>query len=212
MNSNQILENLIRRYPNLTVVSRDVEAALHILVESLSTGGKVLICGNGGSAADAEHIVGELMKSFVVRRPLHDKLKKSLIDTSKELGLKLADSLQGTIPAVSLVHSVALNSAFSNDVDPQMVFAQQVLGYGSPTDILWGISTSGNAVNVTYAAITAKAKGMKVIGMTGTDGGMLKQYCDVCIKVPENETYLVQELHLPIYHAICMMLEHAFWP
>jgi len=212
MNSNQILEDLIRRYPNLTAVSRDVEAALNILIESISTGGKVLICGNGGSAADAEHIVGELMKSFVARRPLHDELKKSLIDTSKELGLKLADSLQGAIPAVSLVHSVALNSAFSNDVDPQMAFAQQVLGYGSPADILWGISTSGNAVNVTYAAITAKAKGMKVIGMTGADGGMLKQYSDVCIKVPEKETYLVQELHLPIYHAICMMLEHVFWP
>lgn len=172
---------------------------------------KLFIAGNGGSAADAEHIVGELMKGFVKARKLPESFCKQLISVDPEMGKELSEKLQGALPAVALSGHVALSTAYLNDVDAQLGFAQQVNGYGIEGDVLLAISTSGNSKNVLYACIVAKAKGMKVIGLTGKDGGKLKDMADVAIIVPEEETYKIQELHLPIYHWLCLALEDAFF-
>ena len=167
--------------------------------------------GNGGSAADSDHIVGELMKGFVKRRPLPEELKRALAAADPVRGKELAEKLQGALPAIALTNHAALSSAFANDVDGVLSYAQQVNGYGRTGDVFLGISTSGNAENVMYAAVTARAKGMRVIALTGKTGGKLGAFADISIIVPEQETYKIQELHLPIYHALCLMLEERFY-
>lgn len=206
-----MLDELIRRYPTLESVRVDMERSYKMLEECFENGGKLLIAGNGGSAADSEHIVGELMKGFVKHRPLPEDMKKELLLADPVRGKELATKLQGGLPAIALTNHAALSSAFANDVDGMLSYAQQVNGYGKAGDVFLGISTSGNAENVMYAAVTAKAKGMKVLGLTGKDGGKLAKIADVAIIVREKETYKIQELHLPIYHALCLMLEDHFF-
>ena len=205
------IEELIGRYPNLEVCRGSLEAAYKTLEECFAGGGKLLIAGNGGSAADSDHIVGELMKGFVKRRPLSEELKQALAAADPVRGKELAEKLQEALPAIALTNHAALSSAFANDVDGVLSYAQQVNGYGRTGDVFLGISTSGNAENVMYAAVTARAKGMRVIALTGKTGGKLGAFADISIIVPEQETYKIQELHLPIYHALCLMLEERFY-
>ena len=205
------LELLVERYPQLAVCKGDIAAAYEVIEKCYANDGKLLIAGNGGSAADAEHIVGELMKGFKKPRKLPKKYVDKLISTNPELGNTLAENLQGALPAIALDGHPALSTAYQNDCEPLLCFAQQVNGYGHVGDAFIGISTSGNSKNVLYAAVTAKAKGLKVIGLTGQKDSKLSEMADVCIKVPETETYMVQELHLPVYHALCLMVEeHNF--
>ena len=205
-----MLDELIKRYPILERVREDIDVVYGILERCYENGGKLLIAGNGGRAADAEHIVGELMKGFVKRRPVTEEMKEALEKADPVRGKELSEKLQGGLPAIALVDHAALSTAFANDVDGMLSYAQQVNGYGKPGDVFLGISTSGNAENVMYAAVTAKAKGMKVVGLTGKDGGKLAGIADAAVIVPEMETYKIQELHLPVYHALCLMLEHRF--
>lgn len=207
----QQLNILIERYPQLETVKDDVLQAYEILEKSYSSGGKMLVAGNGGSAADAEHIVGELMKGFKKPRKLSAEQSEKLTAVNDELGKVLAENLQGAMPAIALDGHPALTTAYMNDCEPLLCFAQQVNGYGTANDVFLGISTSGNSKNVLYAAVTAKAKGMKVIGLTGAKHSKLAELADVCIKAPETETYMIQELHLPIYHCLCLMLEERFF-
>lgn len=208
---NHILEDLILRYPVLTQNKAGIADAVETIVAAVNAGGKLLTAGNGGSAMDAEHIVGELMKSFVKKRSLADSFQNQLVKVDKVYGEELASSLQGVVPAISLVSHPALSTAFSNDVNPLLGFAQQLYGFGSSKDVFLALSTSGNSKNILYAAVVAKAKGMKVIAMTGKTGGKLAGYADVLINVPDTEPYKVQELHLPIYHALCLMLEENYF-
>ncbi len=206
-----ILNDLLVRYPQLSVCKENIIRAFDLLSDSYRSNGKLLVCGNGGSAADAEHIVGELMKGFKNPRRLNGQYQKRLKDVDDVLGNRLAGQLQGALPAIALDGHSALTTAYMNDCDPLLCFAQQVNGYGQEGDILLGISTSGNSKNVIYAAVTAKAKGMKVIGLTGSRESRLFELADVCIRVPEMETYKIQELHLPVYHCLCLMLEEDFF-
>ena len=202
---------LIERYPSLEVCQKDIEEATTLLIHTIENNGKILLCGNGGSAADAEHIVGELGKSFITPRPLSAYLQQEIKDIDPIHGEHIANNLQMGIKAISLNGHPSLTSAFMNDVDPLLTFAQQTLVYGDEGDILWGISTSGNAQNILYATTVAKAKGIKVLGLTGEIGGKLANIADVCIRAPQGETYKVQELHLPIYHTLCILLEEYFF-
>ncbi len=205
------IDLLISRYPVLVEVQEDVVSAYLLMEECYENGGKLLVAGNGGSAADAEHIVGELMKGFKMpRKPKKDFMEK-LIAKNQELGSILAENLQGALPAIALDGHIALSTAYMNDCEPLLCFAQQVNGYGDVGDVFLGISTSGNSKNVLFAAITAQAKGLKVIGLTGANDSKLNDMSDVCIKVPQTETYMIQELHLPIYHCLCLMLEDRFF-
>ena len=208
---NKFIDELIDRYPKLESIKKDIEAAYELIKNMYKDGGKLLIGGNGGSAADSEHIVGELMKGFCKKRKISTGLAEKLENINEDLGLELGKCLQGALKAIAITGHTGLTTAFANDVDPNMIFAQQVYGYGDNEDILLCISTSGNSKNLIYAAITAKAKGMKVITLTGKDGGKLKEYSDIGIIVPENETFKIQELHLPIYHALCLELEEFFF-
>ena len=174
-------------------------------------GGKLLVAGNGGSAADAEHIVGELMKGFKFPRRCSEEFLEKLKSVDPERGAVLAGKLQKALPAIALDGHVSLTTAYLNDCDPLLCFAQQVNGYGNAGDVFLGISTSGNSENVLYAAVVAKAKGMKVVAMTGAAESKLSAMADVCIHVPETETYMVQEYHLPVYHTLCLMLEDCFF-
>lgn len=205
----QYLDSLIERYPRLKVCRDDIQKAYEILLDSFKTGKKLLVAGNGGSASDSEHIVGELMKSFVLPRKLPEDSKQKLINANKELGSELAEKLQGALPAIAVVDHVALSTAYLNDVDPLLGFAQQVYGYGQQGDTFLGITTSGNSKNVLYACVAAKAKGVKTIALTGRDGGKVKNLVDAAIVVPETETFKIQELHLPVYHCLCLMVEEA---
>lgn len=205
------IEVLVNRYPVLNSVKDEIVEAYFLLVESYKNEGKLLIAGNGGSAADAEHIVGELMKGFKLPRKLNENFTDKLISENEELGTVLAESLQGALPAIALDGHPALSTAYMNDCEPFLCFAQQVNGYGKAGDVFLGISTSGNSKNILYAATTAHAKGMKVIGLTGAKDSKLTQMSDVCIKVPQTETYMIQELHLPVYHCLCLMLEDEFF-
>lgn len=205
------LELLIERYPSLNVVKKDIIEAYLILEKCYQNGGKLLVAGNGGSAADAEHIVGELMKGFKSSRKLSTDLASKLIAEDDKFGMHLAEKLQGSLPAIALNGHFALSTAYMNDCEPFLTFAQQVNGYGKEGDVFLGISTSGNSKNVLYAAITARAKGLKVIGLTGEQNSSLSEVSDVCIKAPQAETYMIQELHLPIYHCLCLMLEENFF-
>lgn len=205
------IEVLVNRYPVLNSVKDEIVEAYFLLVESYNNEGKLLIAGNGGSAADAEHIVGELMKGFKLPRKLNENFTDKLISENEELGTVLAESLQGALPAIALDGHPALSTAYMNDCEPLLCFAQQVNGYGKAGDVFLGISTSGNSKNILYAATTAHAKGMKVIGLTGAKDSKLMYMSDVCIKVPQTETYMIQELHLPVYHCLCLMLEDEFF-
>lgn len=205
------LEELIERYPSLASVKEDIWASYKMLEEAYSNRKKLLVAGNGGSAADSEHIVGELMKGFVKPRQLSGEIVDKLIETDAELGQVLAEKLQGALPAIALVDHVALSTAYLNDVDPLLGFAQQINGYGNEGDVFLAISTSGNSKNILYACTIARTKNMKIIGLTGKTGGKLKDMSDISIVVPENETYKIQELHLPIYHSLCLMLEEVFF-
>ena len=206
-----IIDDLQIRYPVLEPCKASIVTAFEQLKQTYAVGGKLLVCGNGGSAADAEHIVGELMKGFKNPRKLDDEYQRKLKNIDCTLGNRLAEHLQGTLPAIALDGHPALSTAYMNDCEPLMCFAQQVNGYGCKEDVLLGISTSGNSQNVIYAAVTAKAKGMKVIGLTGAKDSKLSELSDVCIQVPETETYKIQELHLPVYHCLCLMLEEEFF-
>ena len=202
-----ILESLIARYPVLEKEKENVKLAFLTVAESYENGGKLFVCGNGGSSSDAEHIVGELMKSFLVRRKIDEKTAEELCGLG-EKGRALAEGLEGALPAISLGSHQSLLSAFANDREADMIYAQQLYGLGRKGDVLIAISTSGNSENVFLAALTAKAIGAKVISLTGDGGGRLAAYADTAICVPERETYKVQELHLPVYHALCAMLEN----
>lgn len=205
------IDLLAERYPSLESTRNDIVAAYLLLEESYKNGGKLLVAGNGGSAADAEHIVGELMKGFKLPRKPEADFAEKLVEENQELGSVLAENLQGALPAIALDGHPALSTAYMNDCEPLLCFAQQVNGYGKSGDVFLGISTSGNSKNVLFAATTAHAKGMKVIGLTGAKDSELKDMSDVCIKAPQTETYMIQELHLPIYHCLCLMLEDKFF-
>ena len=206
-----MLDELIKRYPILERVREDIGAVYGILERCYENGGKLPISGKSGRAAEAEPIVGEVMKGFVKGRPGTGGGKKGGEKAEPDGGKEGCGKIQGGLPAIALVDHAALSTAFANDVDGMLSYAQQVNGYGKPGDVFLGISTSGNAENVMYAAVTAKAKGMKVVGLTGKDGGKLAGIADAAVIVPEMETYKIQELHLPVYHALCLMLEHRFY-
>lgn len=210
-NPDYFINNLTSRYPILFKSKQEIKDAAELLIKTIESGNKLLICGNGGSSADADHIVGELMKGFLYTRPLTEEQKRSLETVGGEHGIKMGQLLQQGIPAISLSSATALNTAFLNDVDPSLIYAQQIIGLGKPGDLLWGISTSGNSKNIVNAVIAAKAFGLKTLSMTGEKDSSLSEYSDVCIKVNEVETYKVQELHLPVYHTLCIILEnHLF--
>lgn len=205
------LELLLQRYPILAGQRDEIDGAYQIITASYEAGGKLLIAGNGGSAADAEHIVGELMKGFKKTRRLNEALAERLLRESPELGPDLVQHLQKALPAIAMDGHPALTTAYANDCAPLMCFAQQVNGYGRAGDVLLVISTSGKSKNILYAAVTVRALGMKVVGLTGGADSPLLPLCDVCIRVPLQETYQIQELHLPIYHCLCLMLEEHFF-
>lgn len=211
MDSNIHIQTLIDRYSKLIVCKDDIEKAYELLEDTYSKNRKLLVCGNGGSASDSEHIVGELMKEFKLKRKVYANQAEAMKVIDPEMGATLADNLQGALPAICLTGHSSLTTAFMNDANADLVFAQQVNGYGKANDVFLGISTSGNSKNVCYAAITAKAKGLKVIGLTGAKESKLSKMADCCIRVPETETYKIQELHLPVYHCLCMMLEDHFF-
>ena len=207
------IRNLVERYPILNECEESIARAFNILSDSFHNGGKLLVAGNGGSCADSEHIVGELMKGFKKRRPIESSLIEKLISIDPIKGKELGEKIQCGLPAIALNGHPGLTTAFTNDVENGglLAYAQQVNGYGNKNDVFLGISTSGNSKNVIYAAIMAKAKGMKVIALTGKTGGSLKDIADVTIMAPESETFMVQELHLPIYHCLCLLLENEFF-
>lgn len=208
---NEHIALLTERYPILEGVADSIQSAYAVMETCFENGGKLLVAGNGGSAADAEHIVGELMKSFKLPRKPDAAFAEKLIAEHGEIGAVLSEHLQGALPAIALDGHMALSTAYMNDCEPMLCFAQQVNGYGKAGDVLLAISTSGNSKNILYAAVSAKAKGMKVIGLTGKKDSKLSQLADVCVQAPEIETYMVQELHLPIYHCWCLMLEERFF-
>ena len=199
------ITTLFNRYPQLTQCAESIDAAIKILIRCFENGGRLFICGNGGSAADALHIAGELVKSFVLKRPLDSSFANNIDNCD------LLQNLQGALPAFALVENTALATAFANDGESAFVFAQQVYTYAREGDCVLGISTSGDSKNIVYALETAKGRDAVTIGLTGQNGGKMRKICDTCICVPENETYKVQELHLPVYHAICLALEEHFW-
>ncbi|MDR6553137.1 SIS domain-containing protein [Paenibacillus qinlingensis] len=204
-------EQLFVKYPDLEPCRASIHAAFEAMKLSFEKGGKMLLAGNGGSAADCEHVVGELMKGFMSPRKLPKKQRDLMLVHGEEQGTYLADHLQGALPAISLVSHTAFATAFNNDVAPDMVFAQQVYGYGQQEDILVVFSTSGNSANIVHAVQVAKSMGVTTVGLTGEGGGRLKELCDVIIRVPYSSTPDIQERHLPIYHVLCMMLEEAFF-
>jgi D-sedoheptulose 7-phosphate isomerase len=205
------IDLLMNRYPRLAVVKDDIIRGYLVMEECYKKDGKLLIAGNGGSAADSEHIAGELMKCFKLPRPVSPEYAKKLREIDTERGEVLAKNLEGSLMAIPLVAHEALTTAYINDVDGLGVFAQQLFGFGRPGDVFLGISTSGNSRNILNATVVARASGIKVIGLTGAGGGELASVADVAVKVPETETYMIQELHLPIYHCWCMMLENKFF-
>ena len=201
---NQHLEALVRRAPALETCTPDIETAFEALRDCFAGGGKALACGNGGSAADAEHWAGELLKGMLKSRPVH-------ASSHPTLPPRLAERLQGALPMIPLTGFLSYHTAFGNDVDPELVFAQLVWALGRPGDVLIAISTSGQSENVCAAAEAASAKGMAVVALTGADGGRLRKLADIAIRVPAHETHLVQELHLPVYHCLSVMLEDEFF-
>jgi D-sedoheptulose 7-phosphate isomerase len=209
-NTKIVLQTLVEKYPQLAENKIRVEQAFELLKESFAQGKKLLVCGNGGSACDAEHIVGELLKSFKRHRNIDGSVQEKLLAFG-ENGVYLSQKLEGALPAISLNSQTGIMTAFANDKAWDATFAQQVYGLGEDGDVLICLSTSGNSQNCVLASLVAKAKGIKTIALTGEGGGKLQQICDCIIAVPERETYKVQELHLPIYHCLCAMLEEEFF-
>lgn len=205
------IDQLIERYPSLAVCKKDIEDAANALIESFKNGGKLLVAGNGGSCADSDHITGELLKSFCKRRTPPQDFMHRIKSIDEDTGVYLSDKLQGSLPAIALTNNAALMTASLNDVDGNVMFAQQVNGYGRKGDVFLGISTSGNSRDIVYATVVAKSKGLLTVALTGKDGGRLKGLADICVVVPQNETFMIQELHLPVYHALCLEVEEAFW-
>lgn len=205
------IETLLTRYSQLSPCKDDIIKAYDILEECYASDHKLLIAGNGGSAADSEHIAGELMKRFKTPRPVPQDFADTLKSIDPVRGENLAKNLESGLMAIPLVAHEALTTAYINDVDGLGVFAQQLYGFGRPGDVFLGISTSGNSKNVMSATVVARALGIKVIGLTGANGGELASVADICIRVPETETYMIQELHLPVYHCLCLMLEDRFF-
>lgn len=200
-----IFEELFERYPCLEICRNDIRLAFELFVSCYDNGGKILCCGNGGSAADSDHFVGELMKGFLKKRPLSDKEKEIFDDKY------IADNLQKGLPAISLCAHSALMTAFENDVAPSLVFAQQVYAYAKENDVLFCLSTSGNSENIVYAAKAAKASGIKSVAVTGRKESRLSEICDICIRLSETETFKIQELTLPVYHCLAAMLEEKYF-
>ena len=205
------IAELIERYPSLSVCEKDIRAAAETIIESYKKGGKLIAAGNGGSAADSDHITGELLKSFVKKRTPDASFIEELKKIDGDTGAYLSDKLQGSLPAIALTNNTALMTASLNDVDGNVMFAQQVNGYGNENDVFLGISTSGNSADILYATVVAKAKKLKTIGLTGKNGGKLKGLAGISIVVPQSETFKIQELHLPVYHALCLTIEEYFW-
>ncbi len=195
------MKSIFERYPQLEFCKKDIEKAIRLMVETYKKGGKILVCGNGGSAADCEHIVGELMKGFLSKRKINDE----------RLSREMIENLQGALPAISLCSQTALMTAFNNDCNPDYVFAQQVYGYAKEDDLLFVITTSGNSKNVVNAVKLAKEIGIRTIALTGESGGEAKNIADVTICVPSAKTYEIQEYHLPIYHYLCAEVEKEFF-
>ena len=202
---------LIERYPILEICKKDIIDAYLVMEECYKNGKKLLIAGNGGSAADSEHIAGELMKRFSIKRTVTNEFAEKLKSVDPVRGAELAKNLERSLTAVPLVTHEALSTAYINDVDGLGVFAQQLFGFGRPGDVFLAISTRGNSKNIMSATVVARALGIKIIGLTGATGGELAKIADVTIKVPETETYKIQELHLPVYHCLCLMLEDKFF-
>jgi phosphoheptose isomerase len=207
VSTEDILNELAARHPSLVNIKGEIERSADLITECFKSGGKLLICGNGGSSSDSDHIAGELMKGFEKRRLLSEKFRRDLGEAGGERGDYLAGKLQQGLPAISLAAHSSLMTAVANDIDPDLIFAQQVVSFGTSRDILLAISTSGNSRNVIDAVIVSKAVGMTVIGLTGETGGRMREFCDVLIMIPERNTAFVQELHLPVYHTICRIIE-----
>ena len=203
-------EDFTRRFPELAGTLADIEDAARLIIQAFSNDNFLYLCGNGGSAADCEHIAGELLKSFVCKRPLPAELKQKLKDVDKD-GEELGKKLECGLRTIALTSHLSFATAFANDVDPSMIYAQQLLALGREGDVLLGISTSGNADNIRKSFITAKAVGIKTILLTGKSGGKCAKLADCVIRVPETETYLVQEKHLAIYHTLCLIIEDYFY-
>ena len=199
------IDKLVNRYPALEICRDSIIQAVEIIRDSFKSGGKLITCGNGGSASDAQHIVGELMKSFAIRRKVDPKILERIEDPF------VKENLEGTLPAISLINETALITAFANDRNADLIFAQQILGIGNSNDVLLAISTSGNSKNVIHAVEVARAKNLKTIALTGRSGGKLRDRVDAAIRVPSDITFEIQEFHLPIYHAICLELEREFF-
>ena len=206
-----MIKELLSRYPNLNSCSDAIENAKKELIQCYQSGGKLLLCGNGGSCSDCEHIAGELMKGFLKMRPLTDEKKTQMKAACPLVEDEMLNQLQRGLPAIPLSSFTALNSAFCNDVNAELVYAQTLMALAKEQDVLFAISTSGNSQNVVNAAKVAKALGIIVISLTGGDGGKIRELSDVCICVPETETYKIQELHLPIYHYLCAEIEKCFF-
>lgn len=203
----EFIWSFFERHDNLKPLENDILQVGDLLIQAFCAGNKLLICGNGGSCADGDHIAGEFLKGFLLKRPVKESLKNTMVEKYGEYGMEIANKLQQGLPTISLnTHSAAI-SAFCNDVDPELIYAQQVLAYGKPGDVLLGISTSGNAKNVAAAVMTAKALGMQTIGLTGKDGGLLGKLSDLPLVMPQQETYRIQEEHLAVYHLLCAMVE-----
>jgi phosphoheptose isomerase len=212
MSNEFILNELCIKYPSLIPLKKTISDAADLIIKCYSDGGKVLACGNGGSSSDSDHIVGELMKSFESFRPLKQELVEKLKKLSPERGNYLADKLETGFAAISLSSQTSLITAICNDIDANLIFAQQIIAYGQSNDVLIAISTSGNSQNIIDACITAKALNIKIIGLTGSTGGRIKEYCDILINVPEKRTFMVQEIHLPVFHTLCLLVENNFFP
>ena len=195
------MTDLLKRYPELDFCKKEIEKALQLMIETYEKGGKILVCGNGGSASDSEHIVGELLKGFMSKRIVNDE----------RIPEELRKGLQGSLPAISLPSQCGILTAFINDVDPEMMYAQLVYGYAKENDLVIGLSTSGNSKNVVNAIEVAKCVGAKTLALTGEKESKLSELCNVTIKVPEIETYKIQELHLPVYHFLCEQTERSFF-
>ena len=205
------IELLMQRYPELKSIEQQIIDAYLLMENAYLSGGKLLIAGNGGSAADSEHIAGELMKRFKLPRPVSADFAEKLVKADPVRGAELAKNLECSLMAIPLVAHEALSTAYINDVDGLGVFAQQLFGFARPGDVFLGISTSGNSKNILNATVVARALGIKIVGLTGNTGGELAQVADAVVVVPEKETYMIQELHLPIYHCWCLMLEDKFF-
>lgn len=211
MNPEKLVDQLINRYPALLSSKNDILSAYKMVLTCFQNGSKLLVCGNGGSAADANHLVAELMKSFALKRPVDIDFKEILVQQYKKEGRLLASKLEKALPAISLSANNALITAIANDTGFEMIYAQQVFGLARSGDVLLAISTSGNSEDVINALLAAKAMGVKTIGLTGTTGAKMSEFCDLCINVKGSNTHEIQELHLPVYHTLCKMLEQYFF-